>query len=47
MNKGLILLGEAKKKDRFDGLFSIQSEGLVWNDPRGAWNCRQAYGITL
>ena len=35
---------QEKSKSR-DLLFSIQSEGLVWNHPQGVWNPSQSDGM--
>ena len=38
--------GNSRKKRPFsNGLFSIQSEGLVWNHPQGVWNPSQSDGM--
>ena len=34
-----------EKSKSLDLLFSIQSEGLVWNYPQGAWNPSQSDGM--
>ena len=34
-----------EKRPFSNGLFSIQSEGLVWNHPQGVWNPSQSDGM--
>ena len=45
-NKGFEIVGGSQEKRPFsNGLFSIQSEGLVWNHPQGVWNPSQSDGM--
>ena len=37
--------GSQEKRPFSNGLFSIQSEGLVWNHPQGVWNPSQSDGM--
>ena len=37
--------GNTRKSKSRDLLFSIQSEGLVWNHPQGVWNPSQSDGM--